>query len=148
MDAEKAAEDFIDLFHKVFLRFHSRDGSAKRGLTMESYGVLEHLAATGPLTVLEAARHLGRSQAATSEIVSRLETRGLLVRYPDERDRRRHLVWMSQAGLREWRRANRVLSSPMLAESFSRLSSEERANLLTSIKRLLKSSGSKGDKHE
>ncbi|HNO77476.1 MAG TPA: MarR family transcriptional regulator [Phycisphaerae bacterium] len=145
MDSNEAAERFVDLFHNVFLRFHTRQGAMDRALSMEAFGVLEHLAGTGPLTVTEAARHFGRSQAATSEIVARLEARGLLVRYPDERDRRRHLVWMSQEGVDAWRHATRVLSTTMLSEAFAQLTSEDRADLLLSLNKLLDSKPNEGE---
>lgn len=137
MDPEKAASSFVDLFHDVFLRFHDRQPASERGLSMEALSVIEHLGTTGPLTVMEAARHFDRSQAATSEIVARLEARGLLVRYPDERDRRRHLVWLTKEGIAAWRRAQRVLSPQLLTEAFARLSPDHRSETVLALRRLL-----------
>ena len=127
MTPEQAAARFVDLFHQVYLRFHDRRPARDRALSLEAMAVLEHLSRTGPLTVTETARHLGRSQAATSEILARLERRGLLATFADERDRRRHLVWLSDAGLAAWRRSQRVLSEALLAGAFIRL--PERARL-------------------
>ncbi|MEM7201700.1 MAG: MarR family transcriptional regulator [Planctomycetota bacterium] len=137
MEPEPAAEQFVELFHDVFLRFHDRRPASDRGLSLEAVGVLEHLARTGPLTVTEAAQHFGRSQAATSEIVARLEGRGLLMRFSDERDRRRHLVWLTEAGLAAWRHAQRVLDASLLAEAFATLSDRQRQDCLRALGRLL-----------
>lgn len=143
MTPEQAAARFVDLFHEVFLRFHDRRPAEEREISLESLSVLEHLSRTGPLTVTEAAEHLARSQAATSEILARLEARGLVVRYPDERDRRRHLVWLSEQGLAAWRRAHRVLSQDLLEHAFGQLTERQRQSALRALDRLIAQSPSK-----
>jgi len=60
--------------------------------------VLHHLSLTGPLTVTEAARHLGRAQSVMSEMIDHLEAKGFLARHRDTRDKRRTLVWLTAAG--------------------------------------------------
>lgn len=137
MDANQAAERFVELFHGIFLRYHERRDPGERELSLEALGVLHHLSRTGPLTVTEAARHFERSQAAMSEIFARLERRELVVRYPDERDRRRTLVWMSQAGVEAWRRSRRVLDPSRLERAFAELDAAERGDALRALERLL-----------
>ena len=141
MQPEEAAERFAELFHAVFLRFHDRRLAHERPLSPEALSILEHLSRTGPLTVTEAARHFDRSQAAISEILARLQRRGLVVRYPDERDRRRHLVWLSEAGLAAWRESQRVLSEAALADAFAALSGARRDALLRGLRSLLDQPG-------
>ena len=148
MDVETAAASFVDLFHELFLRFHERQAAGERGLSLEAIAVLEHLSATGPLAVNEAARHFGRSQAATSEILARLEGRGLLVRYPDERDRRRNLVWLSEEGLAAWRRSRRMLDPSLLADAFAQLSNEQRCDTIAVLRRLLHKRDSSQEENE
>jgi DNA-binding MarR family transcriptional regulator len=62
------------LFPAVHLRLHRRDGN--RELSGASRAVLMHLAQTGPMTIGECARHLGRAQSVVSEIVDQLERQG------------------------------------------------------------------------
>ena len=95
-DAEPAGE-FEQLFRAVYLTFHRRDAPRSQ-LANASLAVLEHLALAGPVTIGEAAAHLGRAQSVVSEIVSHLERQGLLERESDPADRRRTLVWLTLAG--------------------------------------------------
>src|SRR4051794_16574804 len=95
-DADPAAA-YAELFPAVYLRFHRRD-DRRSDLSAASRAVLQHLAQSGPLTVSEMARHLDRAQSVVSELVDGLERRGWLERVRDGRDRRRTLVWLSDAG--------------------------------------------------
>jgi len=132
-----AAAAFAALFPAAYLRFHRRDGS-RAELTGASRAVLLHLSLTGPLTVGEAARHLGRAQSVVSEIVRGLERKGWLERTPHPRDRRRTLVWLSEAGLARLEHDRDVLSLPLLEASMRRMSDDERRALLTGMRALLR----------
>src|SRR4051812_45435506 len=93
-DVRAAAERFAALFRALYLTYHRRDGP-RSDLPGASRAVLTHLAVTGPLTVGEAAAHLGRAQSVVSEIVDGLARKGLLERERDPDDRRRTLVWLT-----------------------------------------------------
>src|SRR5262245_49844303 len=96
----RIAEEIARIWPAIYLPLHARTEPRSRQYrpTPESLGVLTHLAAAGPLTVTEAARHMRRAQSVMSDIVTRLERRGLLERMRDERDRRRVLVWLTPRG--------------------------------------------------
>ena len=133
MPYRSQSQQFVDLFHQVFLRFHQRSKPGDYRPSLEVFGVLEHLAATGPLTVTEAARHFERSQSAMSELIERIERRGIVERFPDERDRRRSLVWLTPEGVALWQRANRVLSLGLLEPAMDRLDDATVEALLTGL---------------
>ncbi len=137
MDTKDAANSFAELFPRVFRRFCQRIPPSQHRLTGESMAILRHLADTGPLTVTEMARHLERSQAATSEIIARLVGRGLLDRMPDERDRRRVLVWLTPAGREMLHAAQEVLSPELLARGLRQLSPQRRRTLIEAVQALL-----------
>ncbi len=145
MDAELAAEQFAGMFPRVYRRFHRRIGPAEYRLTSESLAVVQHLADAGPLTVTEAARHMDRSQAAMSEMIARLVARGLLARMPDERDRRRTLVWLTPAGRDGLASARSVLSPDLLTGALSQMPPADRRRLIDSVRVLLETQLSKGD---
>ena len=128
--------EFSDLFHQVFMLFHRRRSSTEIVLSAESASILEHLDRAGPLTVMEAARHFQRSQSSVSEIISRLERRGLVKRYADSRDRRRNLVWLTTIGLDCLREARRVLDEELVADAFRSIG-EDRTRILISALRVL-----------
>ena len=142
-DVQEQAERFAALFRALYLTYHRRDGP-RSDLPGASRAVLTHLAVAGPLTVGEAAVHLGRAQSVVSEIVDGLEGRGLLMRDRDPADRRRTLVWLTPAGIEAMRRDAEVLSHDALAAAIARMSDTDRTALLTGAAALLDAAPSAG----
>jgi DNA-binding MarR family transcriptional regulator len=130
------AEQFAELFRAVYLTFHRRDGPRAQ-LPGASRAVLEHLALAGPLTVGEAAGHLSRAQSVVSDIVSHLEDQGLLERERDPADRRRTLVWLTEAGHRALRRDREVLSLDLLGPALDHLPPGQADALLDGLRALI-----------
>jgi len=145
MDAESAAAQFAALFPRVYRRFHRRVAHTEYQLTSESLAIVQHLADSGPLTVTEAARHMDRSQAAMSELMARLVARGLLARMPDQRDRRRTLVWLTQAGRDALKTATDVLSPKLLSRALEAMSPIERQRLIEAVGNLLETNPTQGE---
>jgi DNA-binding MarR family transcriptional regulator len=133
-DVREQAERFAALFRALYLTYHRRDGP-RSDLPGASRAVLTHLAVTGPLTVGEAALHLGRAQSVVSEIVDGLARKGLLERDPT--DRRRTLVWLTGEGQEVLRRDGEVLAVDTVAAALGRVPSEVRAGLLDGASALL-----------
>ena len=136
-DPATDAARFLELYSAIHERFYRRVRPSSYRPSLESLAILRHLAAVGPLTIGEAADHFSRSQAATSEIVTRLEHRGLVERVPDHRDRRRTLVWLSPEGVQTVQRAANALSERTIAEAFDQIEPDERARLLHGMQALL-----------
>jgi DNA-binding MarR family transcriptional regulator len=136
-DAEADARRFGELFPDVYLRFHRRDGK-RRELPGASRGVLLHLTHSGPLSVGELAKHLNRAQSVVSEIVEHLERDGLLERMRDPADKRRSLVWLSDAGQNELERDREVLSRELLTDAMARMTAAERRALLRGMSALVR----------
>jgi DNA-binding MarR family transcriptional regulator len=130
------AERFAELFRAVYLTFHRRDGPRSQ-LQGASRAVLEHLALAGPLTVGEAAAHLSRAQSVISEIVSHLESQGLLEREDDPADRRRTLIWLTPAGHEALRRDREVLGVDLLARAMARLPPGHADELIEGLRALV-----------
>ena len=141
------SRQFSSLFGEIYALFHRRVPK-RSGLTPESWAVLEHLRLAGPLTITEASRHMERAQSVMSEIVDRLESKGLLQRLRDERDRRRVLVWLTPQGLERLAADARVLDEARLERALARMPEAERADLLSSIERLLKCASRRADSKE
>jgi DNA-binding MarR family transcriptional regulator len=135
--ADQDAQTFADLFRETYLRFHRRDGK-RNELSGASRAVLQHLSQTGPLTVGDIALHLDRAQSVISDIVTQLESKGVLERERDPDDRRRTLVWLSPEGFAVLRADRDVLSVSALAEVFAGLPPGERAALLTTLSHLVR----------
>jgi DNA-binding MarR family transcriptional regulator len=139
-DEEQRAERFAERFRAVYLTFHRRDRPRSQ-LQGASRAVLEHLALAGPLTIGEAAAHLNRAQSVISEIVSHLENQGLLERESDPADRRRTLIWLTQAGHSALRRDREVLGLDLLARALARVPPGQADDLVAGLQALVEAAG-------
>ncbi|MDZ7799306.1 MAG: MarR family transcriptional regulator [Trueperaceae bacterium] len=70
----------------------------ENGLSLPQMATLHHLHATGPAPVSDLSRHLNLSLTATSHLVQRLVSKGLVTRSEDPRDRRRKRIALDEAG--------------------------------------------------
>ena len=136
IDPAAAARAYAELFPAVYMRLHRRDGK-RRELSGASRAVLLHLAQTGPLTVGECSRHLGRAQSVVSEIVDQLEANGLLARVRDEADRRRTLVWLSDEGRARLVEDKQVLSMVALEQAMAAMKPRDRSMLIEGTRALV-----------
>lgn len=136
-DTQARAAEYAELFPAVYLRFHRRDGK-RRHLSGASWGVLQHLAVTGPLTVSACAKHLARAQSVVSEIVDQLERHGWLARVRDAHDRRRTLVWLTDQGRVRLVEEQEVLSRAALERAFARMTPAQQARLLSGTRALVR----------
>ncbi len=137
MDSQSATEVLLNVFPEIFQYTYRRKDPRQWRPTPETLAVLEHLAATGPLTVTEAARHFDRSQSAMSEMFDRIIARDLLARMADERDHRRHFVWLTPKGRDFLLEERRVLCPEKLGRALDRMTEDQRANLVAGLQALV-----------
>lgn len=133
------ADAFCELFPQAYLAFHRRDGR-RSDLTNASRAVLTHLISSGPITIGDAARHLDRAQSVVSDIVTQLEGHGLVEREPDPADRRRTLVWLTDAGLTRLRDDSDVLDRDLVTTAMRHLDVDTRRGLLDGLTALITAS--------
>jgi len=116
---------------------HSRSLIQRFGLTSPQLIILEELKVRVECSTGDLAKAISLSMATVTGILSRLESRGLIVRRRDEKDRRKVLVSATPAG-------GEVLDSapPPLQESFmsefDKLENWEQSLLLSSLQRIVK----------
>ncbi len=124
-----AAAAVARLFPEVYRRYHfaRRPAGGELPVTRRALEVLAHLAAAGPLTIGEQADHLGLRRNSTSELIARLEAKGLVDRMRDERDERRVLVWLTDAGRDVVARIGNVLAPDLLERVMAGLAPPDRA---------------------
>ena len=132
LTAVGAAKRVARLFPEVYRRYHwaNRVGGADLPVTRRALEVLQHLSTSGPLTVGEQAEHLGLRRNSASEMLQRLEAKGLVARIRDERDERRVLVWLTDSGRDVVSRVGQVLAPDLIAQVMATLSPEERATVV------------------
>jgi DNA-binding MarR family transcriptional regulator len=124
-----AAATIAHLFPEVYRRYHfaRQPASGELPVTRRALSVLAHLASAGPLTIGEQAEHLGLRRNSTSELIGRLEAKGLVSRIRDERDERRVLVWLTDAGRDVVSRIGHILAPDLLERVMAGLSPADRA---------------------
>jgi DNA-binding MarR family transcriptional regulator len=129
LTARQAARRVARLFPEVYRRYHwaQRVRGADLPVTRRALELLQHLSVSGPLTVGEQAEHMGLRRNSASELLARLESKGLVARIRDERDERRVLVWLTDAGRDVVSRVGQVLAPDLIAETMATLSPAERA---------------------
>jgi DNA-binding MarR family transcriptional regulator len=131
--ASDAAARIGRLFPEVYRRYHYAQRlhhGADLPMTRRALEVLQHLAASGPLTVGEQAVHLGLRRNSVSELLQRLEAKGLVARVRDERDERRVLVWLTDSGREVVARVGEVLAPDLLGDAMAALAPDERATVV------------------
>jgi DNA-binding MarR family transcriptional regulator len=138
LTAVGAAKRVARLFPEVYRRYHwaNRVRGADLPVTRRALEVLQHLAASGPMTVGEQAEHLGLRRNSVSELLQRLEAKGLVARIRDERDERRVLVWLTESGRDVVSRVGQVLAPDLIAQVMATLSPEERAIVVRGVELL------------
>lgn len=129
LTADAAAKRVARLFPEVYRRYHwaQRVQGADLPVTRRALEVLQHLQASGPLTVGEQAEHLGLRRNSVSELLQRLESKGLVARIRDERDERRVLVWLTESGRDVVSRIGQVLAPDLIAQAMATLSPADQA---------------------
>jgi DNA-binding MarR family transcriptional regulator len=137
-DAKPAADEIGRLYPAVYRRFHvSRRPVDGSDLTPRMLGVLHHLSVAGPLTLGELATHLGLSKATATELVTRVQERGLVDRMRDQRDQRRVYVWLTELGQQRANAHARVLADDELLAAVGRMAPADRDSLINGLRALL-----------
>lgn len=136
-DTADIAAEIARLYPAVHALLHARRDKHESRPSPEALAVMAHLSLSGPLTVGEAARHFDRAQSAVSELIDRIEAHGWVARSPDGRDRRRTLVWLTDAGLAVLQRSREVLSRERLDAAVARLAPAERDALVAGLRALV-----------
>lgn len=138
MSPEAASAEVAELFPAMYRRFRVR-GQAITGsdVTPRMLALLHHLASSGPLGLGEVVEHMRLSKAAVTELVNRIEERGLVERMRDDRDRRRVFVWLTPEGQRRTRQHPRVLEESLLERALAGMRAADRDALVKGMRALL-----------
>lgn len=136
-EIDTIAAEIAHLYPAVYARLHARWALGEKRPSAESLAVLQHLWQTGPLTVGEAARHFERAPSAVSELVDRLEANDWIARSPDGRDRRRTLLWLTDAGRAVLERSQQVLAGDALRAALAHMTDVDRERLVGGLRALV-----------
>jgi DNA-binding MarR family transcriptional regulator len=137
-DAGAVIAEVNRLYPAVYRRFQaSRQRIPGSDVTPRMLSMLRHLACAGALSVGEQAQHHGLSRATATELVDRLESKGLVARIRDARDRRRVLVSLTEVGRIRAAAHPEVLGCDGLLRAVEHMSPPDRGALITGLRALL-----------
>ncbi|MGW5261322.1 MarR family winged helix-turn-helix transcriptional regulator [Microbispora sp. NPDC004025] len=142
MEENAAVEEISRLYPAVHRRLRTSGRLLPgRDLTARMVSVLRHLVSYGPLTVGDLAGRLRLSRAAATELLDRVEGRGLVARVRDQRDRRRVYVRITEAGRAAAGGAGRDdagCDDDPLAAAVRTMTPQERQGLVDGLRALLR----------
>jgi DNA-binding MarR family transcriptional regulator len=132
------AADVAELFPAMYRRFRTTSQLLPGSdVTARMLALLHHLAASGPLTLGELVEHMRIGKASATELVNRVEERGLVERMRDERDHRRVFVYLTDAGRRRAGQHPRVLEDSLLEVAVRRMRPADREALVRGMRALV-----------
>jgi DNA-binding MarR family transcriptional regulator len=113
---------------------HSRAMVQRNGLTSPQAALMKALS-LGPLTAGDLANRINLSQGTVTDILKRLETRGLVHRLRDEADKRRVIVSLTEQGQGVINSSAGQLQAPF-SERLNDLPEWEQSQLLAALQRV------------
>jgi DNA-binding MarR family transcriptional regulator len=131
------ADEFEALFRATYRAAVRRLRDKRDRLSPETIALLDHLAAAGPLTAGELAKHIDRAPSTLSEMVDHLAGKGLLTRDRDPADARRSLIWLTDEGHSALLDARTVLDPALLAAAAASLTADQRKALIETLRALV-----------
>ncbi|MFQ5743921.1 MAG: MarR family winged helix-turn-helix transcriptional regulator [Acidobacteriota bacterium] len=114
---------------------HSRFLATRFGLTGPQLTVLRELSHRGGVSISDLAKAVHLSHATVTDILARLQRRGLVQRVRSEADKRRVLAWATPAAEETLSRTPPLLQEHFLAQ-FSKLEEWEQTQILFCLQRL------------
>jgi DNA-binding MarR family transcriptional regulator len=106
------------------------------GLHAKHFGILFLLNSDGPSSQIELVQQLGLDKASMVQFIDHLEKLELAKRSPNPRDRRYHIITITEKGL-EVLKQGLEISIAVEQELFSGISNEERKQLNSLLRRVL-----------
>ncbi len=114
---------------------HSRQLARQHGITTPQLLILKQIQSEGSISVSRLAEQVSLKQATVTDILNRLERKGLVRREKDQRDRRKVLLQETDAGRKLLEAAPSPLQETFLYK-FANLEKWKQTMILTSIQLL------------
>ena len=132
------ADNVLIAIRKIIqaIDLNSRSLVKRVGLTGPQLVILQEVGNSGEVSVGEVARAISLSQGTVTDIVERMEKRGLVARRRSDYDRRRVLVHATQSGKQLLEKAPPLMQESFV-EQFNALQDWEQAMILSSLQRLV-----------
>jgi MarR family transcriptional regulator, organic hydroperoxide resistance regulator len=131
---------FLRLYPRIYFachRRHVRDAKARRTLSLNQAGILDHLDGVEPTNLRSLARHMGVTASTMSLNVDRLERAGCVRRERDRRDARQVELRLTETG-EGLKQQQKALDPELVGALLKRLQGRDRASALHGLELLAK----------
>lgn len=130
-------EEVLKVLRRIIraIELHSRSLSLKYGLTGPQLLVLKEIGSSPHVSVSQLARQVSLSSATVTDILDRMEKRGLVQRTRSHSDRRRADVTITEKGQQTLSTAPTLLQEQFVSR-FSEIKDWEQTLILSSLQRL------------
>ena len=126
---------FLRLYPQIYFachRRHVRDQKARKTLSLNQAGILDHLDGVEPINLRSLARHMGVTASTMSLNVDRLERAGYVCRERDRGDARQIELRLTGAGTR-LKQQQKLLDPELAGSLLKRLKGRDRADALRGL---------------
>ncbi|MCP4115513.1 MAG: winged helix-turn-helix transcriptional regulator [Desulfobacteraceae bacterium] len=136
---EERCKELLILLRKMIqaVDLYSKDLNKRCGLTGPQLVILKEVTTHRLISVSELAKTISLSQGTVTDIINRLENKGLIVKARSQTDKRRVLISPSEKCIDILRNAPPPLEAKF-TESFTELEDWEQQMILSSMNRLVK----------
>ena len=126
---------FLRLYPQIYFachRRHVRDQKARKTLSLNQAGILDHLDSVEPTNLRSLARHMGVTASTMSLNVDRLERARYVRRERDRHDARQIELRLTEAGNR-LKQQQKLLDPELVGSLLKRLEEPDRAKALSGL---------------
>lgn len=136
-DHDEISQEVLSLLRRIIraIDLHSKQLEKTFGLTGPQLVVMRTISAHRDITVGGVARQVSLSQATVTNIIDRLETRGLVQRIRSSQDKRKVTVSITEAGQELLDKKPTFLQEKFI-QDFVQLQQWEQLQILSSLQRL------------
>jgi len=137
VDSKKLSEEVLTTLRQIVraMSIHSKSLVKHYGLTSPQLLILQELSHTKQISIGEIARRISLSQATVTDILDRLEIKGLIMRNRNDADRRQVLIRITPKAKEIMDKNPSLLQEEFLAE-FNKLQKWEQHLILSSVERI------------
>lgn len=135
---EQRCREILIYIRKIMqaIALYSRDLSRKYGLTGPQLVILNEISRRGHVPVTELARSISLSQATVTDILNRMEKKGLVAKKRSEKDKRLIIIEPTETCLSILGNAPPPLQQTFI-ERFSELAEWEQMMILSALRRVV-----------
>ena len=135
---EQRSHEILVYLRKIFqaISMHSKDLNRRYGLTGPQLVILNEISSRGRVSVSQLARSISLTQATVTDILNRLEKKGMVIKGRSERDKRMILIMPTEACARLLQKVPPPLQQTF-TDRFADLAEWEQMMILSALRRVV-----------